>query len=366
MPQKGASRKKSADGRFTLRFRDPSEMTHVSDALGRDISALAVIGRTLFCACDETATVERLIYDPEKGDFSGHENFPLSTVFDLPGGAGGEMDIEGLAVDDGFLWITGSHSLKRDKPADIEPALSDIADIDWDKNRGFLGRLPLADRGDGVFEPVASIEPIGQGDMHRRAAMMKMGDDGTESVRKLVGNDPLLAPFMETPCKENGFDVEGLAVRGERVLLGLRGPVLGAFAVVIEMRMKMSKKGRLKPRKLGDKRYRLHLVDLQGLGIRDMLFAGDSLLFLAGPTQDIEGLQKIFAIDDLPDGSGFTRANAVRMVRSLEIRDGEDHAEGIALFTPEKDDFLLVAHDSPGPDRYDAQKNRLEVDVFPL
>jgi hypothetical protein len=40
-------------------------------------------------------------------------NFPLSDLLDLPGRADAEADLEGMAMADGFLWVVGSHGVKR-------------------------------------------------------------------------------------------------------------------------------------------------------------------------------------------------------------------------------------------------------------
>jgi hypothetical protein len=124
--------------RLTLHFQPHARLAHVDDPLPHDISAVAVAWRTLFAACDETATVERLVRT-SSGDYHQQENIALGDHFDLPQGPGGELDIEGLAIDGDFLWITGSHSLKRDKPDlasdDNRKALDELEDIDRDPNR---------------------------------------------------------------------------------------------------------------------------------------------------------------------------------------------------------------------------------------
>lgn len=80
------------------------------------------------------------------GNLAGaHANFPLGAIFELPDGSGGEMDIEGIGIDGGWLWVCGSHSLKRDDPD--EDGIAGMEDIDWDPDRAFLGRVPLIDRG---------------------------------------------------------------------------------------------------------------------------------------------------------------------------------------------------------------------------
>ena len=50
------------------------------------------------------------------GDFGSHQRFDLEPLLKLPDGTEGEIDIEGLDVDGGYLWLIGSHSLKRKKP----------------------------------------------------------------------------------------------------------------------------------------------------------------------------------------------------------------------------------------------------------
>jgi hypothetical protein len=88
-------------GKIDLRFRQMDRVDYVDDPIFEDVSALAVVGRSIFCTCDETSTVERLLYAESEGAAVDHTSFALGEVFDLPGGPRGEMDIEGLAVSDG-------------------------------------------------------------------------------------------------------------------------------------------------------------------------------------------------------------------------------------------------------------------------
>ena len=348
--------------RRRLAFRPNEELTHVDDPIASDVSALAVVGRSLFAACDETSTIERLILDEDREGFTDHASFALGDIFDLPGGPDGEMDIEGLAIDGGHLWATGSHSLKRDTPDeddDADDALEVLGAISMDPNRHFLGRVPLIERAPGVFEPVRQLAPAG-GPAHVARMVRMKAATGRTIVKKMLARDPLLAPFMDVPCKENGFDVEGLAVRGERVILGLRGPVIGKRAVLVEMRMKETASG-LKPRRFGpsNARYALRFVDLDGFGIRDLLLDGDDLLILAGPVEDIDGIQSVYRLPDALGGDigPVVRRDALERVLRLPIREGCDHAEGLALLDdPESGRReLLVAYDSPAEDRLDGE-----------
>ncbi len=355
LPSPGFSRRlaiRRPSGRLRLHFRPRERLRHVDDPLPRDISAVAVIGRTLFAACDETATVERLARRHD-GDFHQMDNVPIGELIELPNGPTGEMDIEGLAVDGGFLWIAGSHSLKRDKPDEGEEgaqALEALADLDRDPNRWFLGRLPLRLQEDGTH----GIADEGS-DAEGGAACLKMKAKGRNKLTEALLDDPHLAASVTMPCKENGFDIEGLAVKGDRLLLGLRGPVIRGWTMVLELRVKEKKPGRLKLCRVAadGRRYLKHFLPLAGLGIRDLRFDGDRLLLLAGPTMEHDGIGGLFRWR--PPLGGETDAlhteSSVERVMDLVYEKGVDQAEGIDFVGEGEDRHLLLVHDSPGPAR---------------
>lgn len=197
--------------------------------------------------------------------------------------------------------------------------------------------------------------------------MVPMRKSRKTPIRKMLAKDKLIGPFMDHPCKENGFDIEGLAVTGNTVLLGLRGPVVGSYAMIVRMEMKDAKNGFLKPRKLdGGKRYRLQAIDLDGQGIRDMHWQDGRLLILSGATTDLEALQSVFAIEDYDPERNIYEDDALARVLNLPAIRGSDHAEGIAPIEIDGVAKLLVAYDSPHEDRTDAKTQRLSTDMFEL
>lgn len=353
----------SPAGTVELSFADADELDRVDDPLVHDLSAVAAIGRSLFCASDETATLERLILN---GDgFGEHLNVGIGDYFDLPDGPDGEMDIEGLAVADGCLWVTGSQGLKRKKLKDNDEGFHALDSVRWDPNRSFLGRLPLVDRGDGVYDVAEpGHEPKKPA---LRPACLAMDSQGRTALRKALGRDPILKPYMDVPCKENGFDVEGLAVIGSHVLLGLRGPVIGGRAVIVETRMKVTRSGVLKPDRFGaGDRYRLHAVDLAGLGIRDLTVDGDRLLILAGPTLGHDGKQALYALDPLPVSDDADEIWTPEHLFDLPDTPGYDKAEGLARVQVNGASRLLVVYDTPAPQRTDNAHQRVTADLFEL
>ena len=86
MPDTSAT---EAIGQIPLTFTDWRPLRHVEDPLHKDLSAVARIGDSLFLACDETASLERL-RRLDDGSFGDHQHFALDALVDLP--AGGRRD----------------------------------------------------------------------------------------------------------------------------------------------------------------------------------------------------------------------------------------------------------------------------------
>ncbi|HYH22422.1 MAG TPA: DUF3616 domain-containing protein [Azospirillum sp.] len=354
-----------------LTFRPYEEVAaDLEKPIGANLSAIERIGRTLFTASDEGARIERLTTH-DGATFGEHASAVLNDFFRLPAGAEGEADIEGLCVDrdsrGGWLWVVGSHSLTRSKPKpdedDASACLDRLTEVRRDANRYLLGRIPLVETADGLFEPVRT-------DGERTAACLKMGRKHNALAKRLRRDDHI-GRFIDVPAKENGFDVEGIAARGERVFLGLRGPVLRGWACILELTVRQPKRRRLR---LGDagpdkEPYRKHFVDLDGLGVRELAIDGDDLLILAGPTMDLDGPVRVYrwagalASDE---GQVVPRDRLTRLL-DLPFGVGCDHAEGIArLERPGAAALLMVAYDSPAPQRRHDGGTTVDADLFEL
>jgi hypothetical protein len=351
---------RAAIDQVSLVFSDWRPLRHVEDPLHKDLSAVARVGSGLFLACDETASVERL-QRIEEDRFGNHRHFALADFIALPGGPEGEMDIEGLCQEGGYLWIVGSHSRKRCKPKrdDAPGALERMETVEREPNRYFLGRIPLLEEERGVFAPTCS-------NGERRAGWVKFGRRRSKLINWLAA-DPHLGPFLEIPSKENGFDVEGIAVRGERVWLGLRGPVLRGHAVVLDLEVVEKGAGRLATRRNnGKRRYRKHLLDTRGLGIRDMRLNGDDLLLLVGPTMSLEGPAFVLrwrnAVHD--NVSDVVDSDRIEVVAELPYQLNADHPEGIELWPEAGPGGLIVIYDAPAPERTDPDTFTVRADVI--
>lgn len=340
-----------AERRVELRFGRESQaaQTHTN------LSAVRLEGDCLWAAGDETATIERLTASVDAEGritaFTGHRGFALADLVSLPAGPDAEADIEGLAHAGGWLWAVGSHSLKRKKVKSNQSAAKArrrLAAVEREENRFILARLPLVPGPDGLPEVVRDTAD------GRTAALLGAHGD---AITDLLEDDPHLAPFLAIPGKDNGVDIEGVAVRGDRVFVGLRGPVLRGWAVLIELRPDThpGDPGRLRLRPVdGDAPYRTHFLDLGGLGIRDLCPHGDDLLILTGPSMDLDGPVRLVrwpgaATAEEPE---IVPADSVEVLGDLPYGHGDDHAEGIALLDEPGGPRLLVVYDSPAPDRH--------------
>ena len=319
-----------------------------------NLSGAAFTGDWFRVAGDEACGLDRLRrLEPvgrEALRFGEVRDFPLADLLDLPGAAGEEADLEGTAGADSFLWVIGSHGLKRKnaKPdRDHADNTKRLAKVTLGGNRRLLACLPI--------EPDAKGEPclVRQAQDGRRALRLK-GDAQTKLFTLALAGDPHFGPYMAVPVKDNGFDIEGLAVDGHRLLLGLRGPGLRGWSAVLEITVEARADG-----------LRLVPMDDSGTLIRKhfLQFDGDDLHILAGPTMVLNGEIRVFK---WPAARPLLAANrdpvrfesALSESIALPHGSGTNRAEAICDLPPVLSGGKprwLVLYDAPGADRKEGE-----------
>lgn len=362
-------------GRAELEFDRARQQVKKGKQLRDGLSAVVARGSTLWLANDESCSLERLSRvsaDDAELHYAAHVQYPLRDYLDLPCERS-EIDIEGLDIDGDWLWLVGSHSLKREKPDADAPAQEQrqaLATLASDGNRYLLARLPLA-HGAGGSHPQRRLERDGS----LLCAAQLEGDAVGNELSEALADDPHLGPFLKLPGKDNGFDIEGLAVHAGRVFVGLRGPVLRGWAVILELepvpRDNSDHVLRLKRIGPGQRRYRKHFLQLDGLGIRDLVLQGDDLLILAGPTMDLDGPVELVR---WPGGARPEQESVLHREQLIRLgqlpfgqgsEQGRDHAEGMTLCPQAGKPCLLVVYDASADSRVTGTSS-VAADLFVL
>ncbi|UOQ72827.1 DUF3616 domain-containing protein [Hymenobacter cellulosilyticus] len=359
---------------YTLQFNPKLSLNadgkHVRDGL----SAVLGTGDNLWLSCDERTTIERLTRTGPH-EYGQHVSYQLADLLDLPADEESEIDIEGLAEADHYLWVIGSHSLKRKKPdhehEDVAKQIAKLAKVENDPNRYLLARIPMIrNEKTGDFElhktaphPTKANETLQAAQLH--------GSTETNELTDLLADDPHLKPFLKIPGKDNGFDIEGLAAATDgRLFVGLRGPVLRGWAVVLELLPELDKHGRLRLAKVGGEQqyYKKHFLALGGMGLRELRQSGDDLYLLAGPTMDLDGTIAVYHWPNGMSQEGDSLIGPDKIHRLFDVPHGhgptagQDKAEGMGVIDK---DHLLIVFDSPS----DARKpvaHQVRADAYRL
>lgn len=347
------------------------------------LSVVVQVGDTLWVTNDETISLERLSLQKDNADdaykYSEHKQFALNDYLQLPVSPPSnpkdieEADVEGLDYENGYLWLVGSHSLKRSKPdkeESIEKNLKRLAKVSSDGNRFLLARIPLVEKG-GTY----ILEKEDEQDGKKLTAAQLRGNHEGNDLTKVLAQDNHLQSFLSIPGKDNGFDIEGLAVVGEHIFVGLRGPVLRGWAVILELQLEEENASTLKLKMIGpnNRPYRKHFLQMDGLGIRDLCVQGPDLLILAGPTMDLDGPVIVYRWRGgaQPNGESFVFNKELWPTMDIPFGQGKDkgknHPEGMTLFSPDDSNAhcVLVVYDSASKGRQKGT-SAVEADIFPL
>ena len=347
--------------RILLRFKDKS------DELINELSAATFTpDGSLWLGSDESLTLERL--SPiEHCIFGKHKSFFMGDFIELFNDED-EIDIEGISYANNYLWITGSHSTKRGKPKgkSAQKDIKRLASIKTDDNRYLLARIPVLDG-----ELLRSSSHPDKPDKKLTAACLQKTETSNILIEALK-EDIHLSPFLslQLPSKDNGLDIEGLAVYGDKIFLGLRGPVLRGWAIILELEVVESEPGVLTLKEIGENgtRYKKHFLDLNGLGVRELCLDGEDLIILGGATMALDGLMRVFCLKGILNhhGDSITSADSkeLEILFDLPFTLGCDRAEGLTLFPClGESDSLLVVYDSPSPSRK-IEPNTIYGDIF--
>lgn len=200
----------------------------------------------------------------------------------------GDLDGEAITFDGGRFFLVGSMGLSRKKG-------------NYSPSSFLLARITEGQPPDFTFQPATALESV----------------------------KPVSVYFQKSLNSENGLNVEGLAVRGDELMLGLRGPSLDGSAYIVTMSVKSAFPSESNPPAGAGQAYPLPLGP--GMGIRDLASLPDGrLLVLAGPVLDADdkpGQYKV-VLHDRTSGT----LSQLGTLPDFKMSDGKfAKAEGMAL-----------------------------------
>lgn len=354
----------------TLDFEDAVCEQLIDKDIRNGISSIARTGKYLWVAGDENISLQRLEL-LEDGSYGKAVSFFLKDYIDLIS-SDSEADVEGMDVAGGYLWIVGSHSYKRSKlregKENHQKEMDRLSRTSLDPNRNLLARIPIIKNKDGEYVLMKECPDPDNPEKVLSAAKLKHTSQKWSQLTKKLKNDKHLGPFVTIPGKDNGLDIEGLAVHGDKIFLGLRGPVLRGWAIILEIELTEAKGGILKLKKDGEGNYyKKHFLNLFGMGIRELMTDGEDIIILAGPTMDLDGTMEVCR------WKKGTQHDACQVVARKEVESilvlpyyarehGINKAEGFAFL---ENKSLLITYDSPGESRLSGDF-KVKADVFIL
>ncbi|HQR52566.1 MAG TPA: DUF3616 domain-containing protein [Burkholderiales bacterium] len=257
------------------------------------LSGVAATGPFLVVVSDEVKHPTRVPVLKKNG-----AAYEVTGRVELPAGDE-EVDLEAVAVDGAEVYVTGSHAATR-KVRNGQPE-----EPRRRQSREQVFRFRL--------------------DVDGKAAQV----EGPRSLSPAIAADPVLGRFVGIAAKENGIDIEGLAVQDGHLHFGFRGPVLrnGLVPVLTTRWDDLT----------GDAQVRY--VRLDGRGIRDMAAVEGGFLILAGPVGDGDGSYRLYFWDGVDQS---TDSDAARPQRLAEFAAGTGKPEGLAVLGAHDGDYDLL------------------------
>lgn len=254
------------DGRLLGEAKTPPEFKKSKDVSGIACDDGVDLPRLCLVVDDETQGAQIVLLKDEELRAGGFIPLTIAQFAGEPL----ELDAEGVAFDAGYFYVVGSHGRPRhendpEKEARKKPKNDAKAAA---SRQVFRIKLPAS------AVDLQTGELIGEADVTPSSALAAVLKDQQD-----------LKPFYDKPLDENGMTIEGIAVRDQRLFIGMRGPVLADDAIVVSVAEAAVFNGQASPPTL----HRLTLgkdTSDQPRGVRDLVRYRQGFLVLAGPVND--------------------------------------------------------------------------------
>jgi len=184
--------------------------------------------------------------------------------FDLRNQKSAELDAEGAATDGTYFYVTGSHSAKRDD-CESAPGRRHVIRFRLDPETGR-----------------AKHSPSGELDGYAQTGRLWSVMQSQPELKGHLGEHRCLGAKGG-----GGVNIEGLAVKGQRLYFGFRGPAKQRQAIILAVDAAALFGG-------GNVKARVTQLEVgKGRGIRDMVATESGLLLLVGPDDDPSNQERV-------------------------------------------------------------------------
>ena len=213
-----------------------------------------------------------------EGNASSPTLVPLTKPVTLIAGDG-ELDAEAAATDGRYFYVTGSHSPRR-SDCSARPDSRHVVRFARDANTG------LAAKPGAVKAAISAVIGLAASMGLQKGPSAPAGYADSTRLWAIMQAQPELAPFVaESKCMgdQGAVNIEGMAVQGERLYFGFRGPVADGAATVLSV----DTEALFDPAGRADPKAVVTTVALGAhTGIRDMVAVTGGFLLLTGPDDE--------------------------------------------------------------------------------
>src|SRR5262245_2269248 len=306
-----------------------------------ELSGAAMLGKYLLVVSNEALGTDKdsyyaiQVFEPG-GDDSFHW-IRDERIYTVDRSHCGNADFEALALEGDRLYVVGSHSFAHKKQD---------SDDSYKNNRKRLLEFETTD------DRCIGSRTLYQFSIDSQARLTDPDNPRRIELAPVLMQSKLLSTFSAIPSKENGIDIEGLAVKDGMLYLGFRGPVLRQNYVPV---IRIDPSGRREAEFL--------FVTLGGRGIRDMVSIDEGFLIIGGPSGDQKDISyNIYHWDgkDMVRGHSRPAGGVAKPLCSLPLENGDAKAEGIAIVSrTEREIEAVIVYDG---DQLIAKRARIRLD----
>lgn len=286
----------------------------------KDISAIVLMGEYVLVGSDEGNHLQVLKKQKDGNTYKQVGKITLDKKAK-------EVDIEGIAKHGDTIYVACSCSLARKSVKSDEKTIAQniqrLETISKESERSERCQL-FRFSFDAASGKSSEIEAVNIKDI-------------------LTDEESILARFMNIPSKENGVDIEGVAVDdNESLYLGFRGPILrGNYVPILVTTFN------------DPEDYQIRFVQMEGRGVRDLTKVQDGFLIIGGPMGDQDSSYKLYFWDgtDMIPGTDQKTCPAMDCLGEFEfppeIQAKGAKVEGIDLIQETSTEYqIIIVYDS--------------------